>query len=77
MSGQTPASDLTPQLLTIHQFCAKHPWATVGGIRWQRFNSATNGFAHAFWTIGTRVLVNEVEYFRIVAEQNGRSPEAA
>ena len=77
MSNQTPASASAPQLFTIHQFCAKHAWATVGGVRWQRFNSATNGFASAFLTIGTRVLVDEVEYFRIVAEQNGRSPETA
>ena len=72
MSHQTPASTSPSQLLTIHQFCERHPWASEGGIRWQRFNSATNGFATAFLTIGRRVLVDEAEYFRIVAEQNNR-----
>lgn len=64
-----------PQLLTIYQLVEKHPWATEGGLRWQRFHCATNGFQQAFVTIGRKVLVDETEYFRCVRRQNGQGDD--
>lgn len=60
-----------PTLLTFKQFRTRHEWATDGGLRWMRFNAATNGFNKAFVKIGSRVLIWEGEFFRVVAEQNG------
>ena len=59
------------RLMTILQFKAEHPWATEGGLRWQRYNCESNGFQKAFISIGSKLLIDESEYFRCVDRQNG------
>lgn len=67
----------TPTLLTFRQFSEKHPAFSESSLRWIRFNEEKNGFRSAFVCVQRRVLVDESEFFRVIAEQNGRSPEAA
>ena len=62
----------TPTLLSFQQFSARHPAFGVGSLRWLRYCQGTNGFAPAFVVVGSRVLVWEEEFFRIVARQDGR-----
>lgn len=52
-------NELTAQLLTIRQFCAKYPWPPEGGLRWLVFNAQENGFAKCIVRIGRRVLIDE------------------
>ena len=59
-----------PNLLTFSQFQEKHPWASVGGLRWQRFHDRSNGFAGVFVNVGRRVLIDEDKYFAVVERQN-------
>lgn len=61
-----------PNLLTIRQFADKYPAFPQGGLRALRFNSAHNGFADAFVTVGRKVLINEDRFFEVVAHQNKR-----
>ncbi|MCH7666119.1 MAG: hypothetical protein IH936_09370 [Acidobacteria bacterium] len=66
-----------PTLRTLRQFAQRHPAFTEASLRWLRFQEASNGFQTAFVMVGRRVLIDEGRFFEIVAEQNGRSPEAA
>ena len=68
---------MSRHLSTIQQFHEKYPWKSEAGLRWQRFNCDTNGFDHAFITIGRRVLIDEDEYFAAVARQNGRPADVS
>ncbi len=63
-----------PTLLTIPQFSKKHPAFPVGGLRWMRFNSKTNGMESAgiFVQNGRRVLINEEKFFSRLESQNDR-----
>ena len=72
-ASRTNQAGLAPRLFTIEQFVQRHPWASGGGVRWQRFNCKTNGFQSAFLTIGRKVLVDEDEYFRCVDQLNDRT----
>lgn len=64
------ANKVNKPLRTIRQFSEKHPAFPQGGLRAIRFNSAQNGFADAFVTVGRKVLIDEERFFEIVAEQN-------
>lgn len=63
-------------LLTVRQFSEKHPAFPQGGLRALRFNSATNGFAKAFVTVGRKVLINEEAFFAVIEEQNQKGAAA-
>ena len=62
---------MNASLLTIRQFSEKHPAFPPGGLRALRFNSASNGFAPCFLTLGRKVLVTETKFFEILERQNG------
>ena len=55
MSETTPA----PVFLTVRQFCEKHPWAKVGGIRSAIFFGKDNGFDAAILRFGSKLLLDE------------------
>ena len=57
------------QLLTIKQFCARHPWPTEPALRWLIFRAAENGFHRVIRRVGRRVLLDESEFFIWVAAQ--------
>ena len=82
MTRKTPSAPATqsapaplPTLYPITKW--PHPWPPVGGLRWLAFNAKTNGFADAFVRVGSRVLVNEAEFFRCVAANNRPKPRRA
>ena len=57
--------------LTVQQFTVKHPAFTLGGLRHQIFNEATNGLAKsgAIVRIGRKVLIDENKFFAWVQSQ--------
>lgn len=60
-------------LSTVPQFSQKHPAFPEGGLRWQIFNSKTNGLdqAGAILRVGRKVLIDEDRYFAWVDRQSG------
>ena len=64
-------NSVTPTLLTVAQFSAKHSFATTGGLRFQIFNAKENGLEEsgAIVRIGRRVLINEEKYFAWIEGQ--------
>jgi hypothetical protein len=69
---QTEAVQTAWAYLTVKQFNLKHPAFTLGGLRHQIFNEATNGLAKSGAIIrnGRRVLINEPKYFNWLEAQN-------
>lgn len=61
-------------LHTVNQFSQKHPAFSIGGLRWQIFNSATNGLNEfgAIVRLSKRVLIDEGNYFLWVDSQQER-----
>ena len=57
-------NEVTSSLITVRQFCDKHPWPSEGGLRWLIFNAKENGFAKCVVRIGRRVLIDEKAFFR-------------
>lgn len=60
-------------LSTVHQFSQKHPAFTVGSLRWQIFNSRTNGLDQAgvILRVGRKVLIDEDRFFVWLDRQSG------
>ena len=58
-------------LLTVPQFAEQHSAFSVGGLRWQIFNSENNGLkeAGAIIRLGGKVLINVEKYFQWVNDQ--------
>ena len=69
---QTEATQTVWAYLTVQQFATKHPAFTLGGLRHQIFNAATNGLAKSGAIVrnGRRVLINEPKYFNWLESQN-------
>jgi len=66
--------NLPTRLLTIRNFIEEHKsFASNGGIRHLIFHSKSNGFRTAFKRIGSRVLIDENEFFKCVEKINGVS----
>ena len=54
-----------PALLTVSQFCERHPFISQGGLRFQIFNAQQNGLSThgAIIRLGRKVLIDESRYF--------------
>ena len=61
-----------PTLLTVRQFCERHPAFTQGGMRWLLFNREENGMKRAVVQVGRRVLIDVDEFFFWLDQRNGR-----
>jgi hypothetical protein len=70
-TDHTNPADQT-RLIPITDWNKFHSWPPVGGMRHLRFNGETNGFGSAFLKVGSRVLVDEAEFFRCVKRQQGQ-----
>lgn len=66
-------SEIIPNLLTVRQFCQKYPAFPEGGLRYRIFHADKNGFNRCIRRVGTKVLINEGEFFRWVEDQNQSS----
>jgi len=63
--------NIPTRLLTINNFVEEHKsFASHGGIRHLIFHSESNGFKSAFKRIGSRVLIDEKEFFKCVEKIN-------
>ena len=58
------------RLIPIPEFNKYHPDPTPAAIRWMIFKNK-NGFKRCVVRRGHRVLIDELEYFRWLEEQNG------
>ena len=56
-------SEATTTLLTVQQFCGKHPWPSEAGLRWLIFHAKEKGFAKCVVRVGRRVLIDERAFF--------------
>lgn len=56
-------------LLTVVQFCAKHKWSKIGGIRYAIFHGATNGFESCVVRFGRKVLLDEAKVMQWIRER--------
>lgn len=59
-----------PVLLTVKQFCEKHPAFPIGGLRHKIFHEHSNGLAKSGAIIrsGRRVLIHEQNFFKWLME---------
>jgi hypothetical protein len=61
-------------LLTLKQFAEKYPWPSVTGLRNWHFraqqNSRLKPLKKCFKKVGSRVLVDDEEFFKAVADLN-------
>lgn len=60
-----------PVFLTVAQFCDRHPWAKVGGIRSAIFFRKSNGFEACILRFGNKLLLDEAA---VVVWLRGRGP---
>lgn len=56
--------------LTVHQFCAQHPWPSIGGLRHLIFHADSNGLSAAIRRVGRRILIDEHAFFEWL-DRNG------
>ena len=66
-------NEVTSSLYTVQQFCARHNWPPLGGLRWLIFNAKDNGFERCLVRVGRRVLINEREFERWLEAQQEAS----
>ena len=60
---ETTTASGVPVLLTVEQFCQRHPWAKVGGLRHLLFHD-TDGFRDACTLrFGRKLLLDEAAVF--------------
>ena len=57
-------------LLTVRQFSQKYPAFPEGGMRFRIFNADHNGFDQCIVRVGSKVLIDELAFFRWVDRQN-------
>tara|TARA_Y100001934_G_C12309483_1_gene754190 strand:- start:804 stop:1013 length:210 start_codon:yes stop_codon:yes gene_type:complete len=62
-------------LLTVKQFSQKYPAFPEGGMRFRIFNADQNGFDQCLVRVGSKVLIDEVAFFKWVDEQNTKGDE--
>ena len=63
------------RLFTFKQFAQRHPAFSESSLRWMRFNQEENDFARAFIKVGSRVLIDEVDFFEAIDRQNSDSSQ--
>ncbi|GBE29056.1 MAG TPA: DNA-binding protein [Bacteroidetes bacterium] len=57
------------RFLTVKQVVAEGLYPNEGGLRWLVFNSRKNGIGKAIRRVGSRVLIDELEFHRWMAKQ--------
>jgi len=58
------------RFIPVPQWNEFHAWPPIGGLRHLIFNEETNGFKSAFKRVGSRVLVDEAEFFACIDRQS-------
>ncbi|MGI6458540.1 MAG: hypothetical protein ACOX5J_00315 [Candidatus Hydrogenedentales bacterium] len=71
MESQMNAQVGPSRLLSVSQFCNKHEWATIGGLRHLLFNREANGFDKCVVRLGRKILLDEAAVFAWL-ERHGR-----
>ena len=71
-SAQTEGQAIGRQtrFIPVTDWPKHHPWPPIGGLRHLIFYGEKNGFARCLRKIGTRVLIDEAEFFRWVDEHS-------
>ena len=63
-------TEIVPSLLTVKQFSQKHPAFPEGGMRYRIFHADKNGFDRCIRRVGAKVLIDELQFFKWIDEQN-------
>jgi hypothetical protein len=58
------------KLIPVTKWNEHHEWPPIGGLRHLIFHEAKNGFDKVIRRVGSRVLIDEEEFFKWVDEQN-------
>jgi len=66
--NEQPTSE--KRLIPLSDWNKFHPWPPLGGLRHLRFFCETNGFDNVFKKVGRRVLIDEKEFFVVIAEKS-------
>jgi hypothetical protein len=61
LQGEHSKPESSSNILTVNQFCKKHPFITSGGIRNKLYYREYNGFDKCVSKAGRRVLIKEKE----------------
>ena len=64
-------SELVKRLIPVSKFNLYHPDPTPAALRWLIFTNR-NDFSRCVVRRGRRVLIDEAEYFRWLADQQGQ-----
>ena len=70
-SCKPEATTAAPVVLTVAQFAERHPWPTQRALRHLIFHADKNGFERCIRRVGSRVLINESDFFAWVDAQGG------
>lgn len=63
------------KLIPVTKWPEHNPWPSVAGLRHLIFNSRTNGFEKVLRRIGSRILIDEAEFFAWVDEENRKTKD--
>jgi hypothetical protein len=58
------------KLIPATKWNEHHEWPPIGGLRHLIFHETKNGFDKVIRRVGSRVLIDEEEFFKWVDEQN-------
>jgi len=59
------------KFITVPDWSKHHSWPPYGGLRHLIHEKDSNGFASAFKKVGSRILIDEDEFFRCIERNNG------
>lgn len=71
------ATKTQSRLIPATKWNDHHAWPPIGGLRHLIFHEQSNGFSRCVRRVGRRVLIDEDEFFKWVADQNGCSCQKA
>jgi len=60
------AKKTIPNILTVKQFCAQHPWPTESAMRSYIYRADELGLSDAFIRVGRRVLIDVDIFFELI-----------
>lgn len=77
--NQSSSATTERALVSVNQWCARHPGFSQGGMRHLIFNAATNGLAEsgAVLRCGRKVLIDEARFMAWLDARNGLAQDSA
>lgn len=57
-----------PEWLSVQETSKNKRWS-IGGLRWLIFNAENNGFSKCLRRIGSKILINQIEFDRWIDKE--------